>query len=300
MKQNDTFDFTLFYKVFKKLHNNSKAPPSSEWLQWLIGFTEGDGSFSVFTRKDRNGLLISFHITQHNHSQNVLYDIKEALGIGNVYSTNSQNYCQYTVANLMHINLIISLFNNNILLPTKKVQFKRFVTAYNLRVNNRKIQPIPPVIKFSNRTPELSLEDAWLSGFTDAEGCFYAYLKEGQKNYKLQYCIVQKYSVNKRLLKQIMDLFKTGSITLKNSPNVWSYNIYKINSFEPLINYLNRFPLKTKKKESFQKWVDIREKLQRKDHLDVTLRKQLIAVSKTINNQETIKKIIRKKKNEKQ
>ena len=41
---NNSFDFTLFYTKYKALYSD-RPLPSKEFLSWLIGFTEGDGSF---------------------------------------------------------------------------------------------------------------------------------------------------------------------------------------------------------------------------------------------------------------
>ena len=55
---NISFDFTLFYTKYKALYGE-RPLPSKEFLTWLIGFTEGDGSFIVNKRGD-----LAFVITQ--------------------------------------------------------------------------------------------------------------------------------------------------------------------------------------------------------------------------------------------
>lgn len=58
-----TFDFTLFNKYHKRIDNN--------WLEWFIGFTEGDGA------------ILESKVIFYNNSK-VLYHIKDILGFGNV------------------------------------------------------------------------------------------------------------------------------------------------------------------------------------------------------------------------
>ena len=55
-----------------------KKVPSNKFLTWLVGFTEGDGSFTVC--KTRNSL--QFVITQSTEDIAILHYIQENLGFG--------------------------------------------------------------------------------------------------------------------------------------------------------------------------------------------------------------------------
>ena len=44
--QNKSFDFSCFYNEFTKVYPD-KNKPSSLFLEWLIGFSEGEGSFCL-------------------------------------------------------------------------------------------------------------------------------------------------------------------------------------------------------------------------------------------------------------
>jgi len=61
-----SFDFTSFYKNYKFI--------DPKWLEWFIGFVEGDGSFFV------TGGKLCFNITQKDIK--VLHHIQEVLGFG--------------------------------------------------------------------------------------------------------------------------------------------------------------------------------------------------------------------------
>jgi len=78
-KNNETFNFSLFKEKLNNYFNNSKEMPSDEFLTWLIGFTEGDGSFIITNRND-----LMFVITQSTDDEQVLKMIKETLGFGKV------------------------------------------------------------------------------------------------------------------------------------------------------------------------------------------------------------------------
>jgi hypothetical protein len=102
-----------------------------------------------------------------------------------------------------------------------------------------------------------SLSDAWLSGFTDAEGCFNVniekrlHTKTGHRVI-IRFLLDQKEALN--LFLHIQDLFGHGQVNLRSNTN-YIYR-YHVNTFKGLItvrNYFLTYPLKTKKKESFNK-----------------------------------------------
>jgi cytochrome c oxidase subunit 1 len=66
-----SFNFIAFKSVFTRKFPQSQIP-SDEFLTWLIGFTEGDGCFTV---NKRNSL--SFIITQGTANIKVLTHIQE-------------------------------------------------------------------------------------------------------------------------------------------------------------------------------------------------------------------------------
>jgi len=73
---------------------------SQSWLEWFVGFAEGDGSWIVA------GSRLHFTITQKETA--ILYHIKETLGFGGVV-IDSKGVGRYTVSNRDHILLLIGL-----------------------------------------------------------------------------------------------------------------------------------------------------------------------------------------------
>ena len=63
---NNSFNFTNFYSMYSRLFPN-KPLPSNKILEWLIGFTEGDGSFIVTKRGE-----LQFVISQNSLDVQVL------------------------------------------------------------------------------------------------------------------------------------------------------------------------------------------------------------------------------------
>jgi len=52
------------------------------FYQWLVGFTDGDGTFSIVHQNEKWSL--TFKLSQHEYNMRLLYFIKTQLGIGNI------------------------------------------------------------------------------------------------------------------------------------------------------------------------------------------------------------------------
>jgi len=87
---------------------------------WFIGFVEGDGSFII----NKDGYL-EFRITQSSPDAQILFMIKKELGFGVVRVQDSvRNTHCYRVRDKNNLVKLISIFNGNIFLDTRKEQFK--------------------------------------------------------------------------------------------------------------------------------------------------------------------------------
>lgn len=109
------FNFAEFVQKYRKMISHNI--PSNEFLEWFIGFSEGDGCFTF----SKNNELI-FIISQSNKDKKVLEMIKSNLGFGSI-NKQSKTVDRFVVRKKNDIDIIISIFNGNIILPTKKIQF---------------------------------------------------------------------------------------------------------------------------------------------------------------------------------
>ncbi len=187
-----TREASVFYlNPFYKNSFINRTPPSSAFLEWFIGFTEGDGSFALAkfpTKKNPNNKRPVFVINQKEPQ--VLYKIKKSFGYGTVIeiSDQGQRIYRYRVAKIEHITHLIHLFYCNCILKKTTNRFIEWVKSYNELCYQRKgklhlkhyspfdLQRQVQLSGASCRLSKLNLETAWLSGFTDAEGGFYAAL----------------------------------------------------------------------------------------------------------------------------
>lgn len=241
-----------------------------EFLQWFIGFTEGDGAFLQNKNQPR------FVLTQKEVE--VLYLIKQTLGFGLV-TTYSNGFSRYIVSNTDDIIKLINIFNGNLVLPHRIKQLSLWIHVLILKGSflNLCIE--------SSFSP--SLNNGWLSGFTDAEGSFNVLFKN-RKDVKLGKRVILRYIIDQKnaesLLKGISSLFNYGFVSIRTKTN----GVYRftINSFEGLKlvrDYFSKYPLKTKKLISYNLWLEVLDQVLNKQHYNKDVLNLIYQKSKTIN-----------------
>lgn len=268
------FCFDSFFEKYN-MYLPNKYTPSKNFLTWFIGFTEGEGSFIVNKRGD-----LCFVITQNNINLYVLKYIQNVLGFGKVIS-QSKTISRYVTQNKREIEILVHLFNGNIILPRRKEQFSNFVKGFNIWVRKGKI--LLNTVNLKNTFIIPSLNNNWLLGFTDAEGCFSCSINEN-KEFSINFSISQKWEKNKIILDHICLLFKGGKVLKHRSENSYEYRISGLKNCQNVFNYFDNNLLITKKFHSYNMWKKVLQRLLNKDHLDPLKRKELIEKIKLINN----------------
>jgi hypothetical protein len=122
------FNFTSFYSYLNNIYppRRDKAP-DRKFLEWFIGFAEGEGSFIVPKRGD-----LAFVVTQSTADVETLYYIKENLGFGKVIiQSKKQKTHRFVVQDIQNLYLICLLFNGNMVFPTRKARFLTFLANFN-------------------------------------------------------------------------------------------------------------------------------------------------------------------------
>ena len=272
---NISFDFTLFYTKYKALYGE-RPLPSKEFLTWLIGFTEGDGSFIVNKRGD-----LAFVITQSTSDIRTLEWIQETLGFGKVISqsvTTSRFVCQTK----LQIELVISLFNGNLVFPSRQKKLKIFIDGFNIWCAQGRIRL--NAISFVASTILPDLTNSWLAGFTDAEGCFSVSLLSNSVAFRFRFLIAQKGEINLPILNHLAILFKGGRVEPHFVKDVYEYRLNGLQACSSVFSYFCRFNLITKKAVGYALWKEVHTNLQNMEHLDpervLFLREKALLINK--------------------
>jgi hypothetical protein len=278
---NDTSPFELFKSKWCEYHKKyphiikldaSSNQPNDSFLYWLIGFTEGDGSFVVTSRNALNYIVI-----QGIKNVGVLHLIKDTLGVGNVIKQN-ERVSRFIVQKKEELELIILLFNGNFVLSTRKTQFNRFLNAYNNK-------PFSDVIPYSNNNILPSIKNTWFLGFVEAEGCFTISLLSNSNAFRTRFMVAQKGDVNLPVLSSFIRMFGVGRIEGHHIKDNYQFVVSGLSNVCKLYDYFDNHldDFKGIKKLSYLKFKDLNTLLLQRQHLSPNKRPLLVQLSNEIN-----------------
>lgn len=236
VKNTTIFNFSNFYVEYKKTYWNIDIP-STSFLEWFVGFSEGDGSFIVTTRGD-----LLFVITQSTADNQVLYHIQEQLGFGRVIKQGPKT-SRFIIQDINNLHILIQLFNGNIVLPSTQNRFVKFFAHFNKHSKFPTVLYNPSLILPSYNTN-------WLCGFTDAEGCFTCSRLNNSTAYRFRYILAQKGVTNKYVLMYIATILK-GTLEPHFEKDVYQITVNGIRNIDKVIDYFNNHKLQTKKAKSY-------------------------------------------------
>jgi hypothetical protein len=166
------------------------------FYQWLVGFTDGDGIFSIVHQNGEWSL--TFKLSQHEYNIRLLYFIKSQLGVGNINKEVKTNMVNYRIRDRKKLaEVIFPIFNKYPLLTTKYFNYLKFKEVYRILedttlTKSQQDELIFNLVKslpsFGNISPAWEIVNnivsntndakkvmskAWLIGFTEGEGRFY-------------------------------------------------------------------------------------------------------------------------------
>ena len=276
MKRNFNFKpfETAYFNTFEQ-----QPPCDSAWLTWFVGFCEGEGSFTIAKRGEG-----AFVISQSLLNVNVLFEIQKNLNFGRVTWQNKKNRSvRWIVQDFKTLEVLIILFNGNLTLPKRRQDLRRFIesqNAFKTKPRKRKTFVGSP-LEFLPFGPTPMVYDGWLSGFSDAEGCFHARLR--QKNYRFEFSLSQNGKSALAVLNLLPVFFGGGTVQPHSQPGAYTYYTTGLAPCVKVQRYFLRFPLKTTKLLSFERWCELLQALLRKDHLNPGLRPVLKLLAESIN-----------------
>lgn len=180
---------------------NTKYCASEQDYQWLVGVTDGDGTF-YFNSTCKGGWTFTYKVAQSSYNLRILHHIKKLIGVGSV-SVPKDNNAEYRVRDIKHIiQYILPIFDTFPLLTSKHfnyIKFKEAILIINdtsltkeqkhILISTIKMQVMPsdyysPAWSIINNIVTSKLDamkvinKSWIIGFTEAEGSFYIVLKE--------------------------------------------------------------------------------------------------------------------------
>lgn len=269
-----SFNFDVFNKI-------SKKDIPQNWLIWFIGFAEGEGAILTDVNKNR----VRFVLTQKEGK--ILEEIRDLFGFGTIKffgpdpRSNKKGHYKWIVEDINNVIKLANLFNGNLASIHRINQLSSWITILNKSKNY-----INSPLVIITRPVEITLQDPWLSGFTDADGCFTVSVTKNARYtiglvIKMRFLLDQK---NEILLKTVKDLFGFGKVTeRKDRVQNYRYTVTGYYNITQVRTYFNIFPLLTKKSFSFTQWCKILDIIKSKEHFMESGIKQIQQLSKLIN-----------------
>jgi len=225
---------------------NVKDPINKVWFeQWLVGITDGDGSFSI--TKSVNKWNLTFKLSQKTYNTRLLYYVKSQLGVGQINHELKTGMINFRIRNRKILNeVIFPIFDKYPLLTTKHYYYDIFKKAYfilenpnislydknlNLEIlkknipNSDYLSPAWNKINFKFEDEldivkaKLIVSKPWLIGFIEAEGSFYITKREIER-YSHGFGLSQK--LDKQVLEAIRHILHIKNnvrsrLSIKNS-----------------------------------------------------------------------------------
>jgi hypothetical protein len=189
---------------------------------FLAGLIEGEGWFG----------LNQLYIILSEKDISLAYLIKKRIGYGNVYKIKNKKAVKYICKNKKGLESILYLINGKLISTFKYEQLIKH--NYN-KIFNCEI--LPP----SNN---LSLDNNWLAGFTQANGCFHINITKS-KNHNTGFSVKLEFSIKQNddiPLKLLYSKIKMGNLS-QYSNGIWCYKSSGYNTAALLLNYFDLFNL---------------------------------------------------------
>nr|WDY12832.1 putative LAGLIDADG homing endonuclease [Chloroidium sp. KL-2023a] len=245
--QDISLDDFFAYCETDKLGSTKNMDPN--FLKWFVGFTEGDGCFTPRYTTDKRAknpkkvTRLTFEIRQKD--PRLMKRLQEKLGFG-IGKDNTKSrgrmYAKFVVGDQPSLKRIMHLFNGNLTLPKRTNDPKR--VCYK-------------------ESACKSLQNAWISGFLEAEGCFYASYRmhsiastDRNPDAIPRYRFTQKVTLTQQdthgeseVLIAIQNLFgKVSDELYKVNDNTKRVELDALRYHCAVLEYLLRFPLFGKKR----------------------------------------------------
>ena len=186
--------------------------------EWLAGLIDGDGCFNL----SKKGYA-SLEITLEVRDKACLFQIKDKFG-GSVKVKQGNTWLRYRLHHKKGLLELIEAVNGLLRNPTRLLQLGRICEKYHL------------LLKYPD---PLTYDNGWLSGFLDSDGSIYLSIISGQ-------IFVTASQKNKLLLDPLVEIYG-GTIYTLPKVQAFKWVIYKKNQVIDILNYFEKYPLRSKK-----------------------------------------------------
>jgi len=296
---------------------NSKVI-NSEYLNkilypyYVTGFVDGEGFFliNVPSRSDQKlgyNVNLMFKIKLHSKDKVLLEKIRDYFGVGNI-TIRKNGYVEYIVSSKKDIEVIINHFDSYPLITQKWSDYQLFKQTFELikckehltKEGLKKILSLKAVLNkglpdqlkaaFPDIVPALrpqppkpKIQDPhWISGFVDAEGCFFVTFTNNSTGVGLVFKVTQHIR-DDSLLKEFINYFNCGRYII-SSKEAGDYIVTKFSDINmKIIPFFNKYPILGSKSLDFADFEQVAKLIENKDHLTAEGFKQISKIKSGMN-----------------
>lgn len=242
--------------------------------QWLVGVTDGDGTFGFYYQNNKWSLI--YKIAQSNYNLRMLHYIKKQLGVGSI--TKDNNKGQFFIRDRKKLEKsLFPIFDKYPLLTSKQFDYLKLKKAFLILndVNKTKDEinkelfalkdeqlPLDYVsTEFKFKLPSLEIKNVndikniiskpWLVGFVEAEGSFYLTSKSSTR-------IIHGFGITQKLDKIVLEGIKhtlhiSTKVSYKNKHNYYMLDTTNSRAIENIISYFQN-TMKGMKSVEYRIW----------------------------------------------
>ena len=133
----------------------------------------------------------------------------------------------------------------------------------------------------------LKLNPWFVTGFTDAEGCFYVTVTKDD-DYKQGWVVKSFFEIGLKekdysILKQIKNLFRVGSINYNKKTKSFLFRVSSYKDLKIIIDHFDKFPLITQKRADFELFKKVFNIMLRNQHLTMEGLRIIVAIKGSMN-----------------
>ena len=312
----NNISFGVEIKSLKKFFN-TQSNMLDEFYQWFVGFSDAESNFSIVPQYENTGNKINrfnfrFTIGLHIDDKDVLLNIQNLLGIGNITENNSE--CKFIVSDKESIRKLISIFDKYNLNTSKYLDYCDFKEAINLYYGRNGVLTEQLKQKLINlkegmntkRTKfitnhQIKITSYWLLGLIEGEGSFHLWrnsltpvfsivLSEQQlpvlikvKEFLINNLGFDSYSIFKIKNSSVISLINQKPRNKSKGSILFIIkNIHILHNY--LIPYLNKFKFFSKKDKDFKDFKILCQVIYFGAHKKEEIKSLILKLSKNMNN----------------
>ena len=267
---------------------------------WITGFVDGEGSFHVSVRKNKNykhGSRVEqrFTLVLHNKDEPLLQKIKSSLGVGKICLQGSKKV-KLQIQSLKELDSVINHFQKYPLITKKRADFNLIIMVNDIMkrkehltqeglmkilsikasMNRGLSEKLPSdfrdVVPVERPLVELpqTIDPNWLAGFASGEGSFMINIRASKTNsvgfQVILVFVITQHLRDQQLLICIMKYLGCGNVYKKGKG--FDYRVTKLSDIEKkIIPLFKKYRIRGVKAIDFEDWCRAAELMKNQKHL---------------------------------